>query len=357
MPKSYDEPVVKEAVLPPIYPGKARRLMPPPTRSTKTPSEPGGPIPFKQPGEKVEELRQPIPAEVLQRYRQDQRIIDDDQVFREFVDSLGIEPIQKVLDRLKKQRDSAEAVEYFQSKQYKNDATRSDLETGKLQLGYTAQPRYEFKPSDLRRSFGLENIINFYRDLAKKGSKTANAVGAFRRRVEATASIHRISRKLEGYPAYIIALDRAAAELGIQQNSKAASKLYALSDNAPNNVRFRLISAAVGLGPATIDHTRKTTKENPPLADLFRKSKGSLADFRDQVSKMSDPKKEDTYKDTLIKRIYKAFLRDLEKASIDTPAEFTGTSKDADKLIAEIELAARPAENLIRKIESYERKH
>lgn len=110
---------------------------------------------------------------------------------------------------------------------------------------------------------------------------------------------------------------------------------------------------------AELNHDRKTTKNDPPIADVLRNmsSKDNIVDFMKKINEMSKPDaKEDTYKDLLIKRIYRGFLSDLQKKNIDTVEEIMSINKPADKLIAEIEMAARPTESLIKKIERYERK-
>lgn len=115
--------------------------------------------------------------------------------------------------------------------------------------------------------------------------------------------------------------------------------------NATENMREKILNM------------RNTTKKYPPLADLLRNHKGSVNDFIEKVQNMSLTVDADTPKDRLIKDIYNAFARDIKKKSTDELEEIVDTNKEADKLIAEVDRAARVSDDLIKKIEAYKRKY
>lgn len=100
---------------------------------------------------------------------------------------------------------------------------------------------------------------------------------------------------------------------------------------------------------------RVNTKDHKPLATVIQnmKSKSDITDFMLKVNEMAKPEDNDSDQDRLIKRVYRAFLDDLKKKSIDTPNEIMKTNKKADELIAEISHGAKPVEHLVKSIERY----
>lgn len=277
----------------------------------------------------------------------------DPPSFEQYIKSLNLEPIEKVRERFEDTKQIGEMVRYLQSGKQDEDLNRLSFETG-----YVKSPAGEVivheDPHQLR-SRHRSYVNKFYQGLEKKSpsrqldptpmmrAKVAAYIGAlsmclrekskehseklaalsarispvmYQQKIAADV-LRKLSKKLEGYPSYILRMERLAEEL---------------------------------------EHGRKTTKEDLPIAKILQNSKGNLVDFMKKINDMAKPDKNDTYKDLLIKRIYSAFLHDLQLKKIDTPEEIAATNKPADQLIAEIETAAKPTEHLIKKIEKYERK-
>lgn len=277
----------------------------------------------------------------------------DPPSFEQYIKSLNLEPIDKVRERFEKTKQIDEMIRYMQSGQQDQDLNRLSFETG-----YVKSPAGEVivneNPQRLRSS-NRSYVNKFYQGLEDKlpskqldptpmmRAKLAACLGAFSvclrdtsfkhserlaalsmkispvmvRQKAASDRLKKLSKKLEGYPSYVQLMERIAEEL---------------------------------------DHSRKTTKNDPPIAELLRKSTGNLVDFMKKINEMAEPDNNDTYRDLLIKRVYRAFLHDLQLKKIDTSEEIAATNKPADKLIAEIEMAAKPTESLIHRIEKYERK-
>lgn len=252
--------------------------------------------------------------------------------FRAFIQSQNIEPIGVVEKRYYKTRNVDEATRYYNSDQFDKDWTRLALETGKVKQKETERLILNMSPEKVRMMFGPENILEFYEETLK-GKKKMASIDRFRVRLACYNAIRDIESKVFQRPWYRGRMSKLS--------SLALSELFYTDKTAKD----------------AIDFVRNTTKNDPPLADLLRKSKGDIHDFMLKVNEMLKPDKEDTAKDLMIKRIYQAFLRDIMKHKTDTPSEIAETNEEADKLIAEIEKATVPAEHLIQTINKYERKY
>jgi hypothetical protein len=277
----------------------------------------------------------------------------DPPSFEQYIKSLNLEPIEKVRERFERTKEIDDMVRYMQRGQQDRDLNRLSFETG-----YVKSPAGEVivneDPHQLR-SRHRSYVNKFYSGLEKKSpSKQLEHTPMMRAKV--AAYLGELSSCLKAiYPEYSERLSSLSLKVSpaMYQRRIAADSLRKLSKKLAGYPSYVLLMERIA---EELDHQRKTTKDDPPIAKMIQESEGNLVDFMKKINEMAKPDKGDTYKDLLIKRIYRAFLHDLQLKKIDTPEEIAATNKPADKIIAEIEMAAKPTESLIKRIEDYERK-
>lgn len=277
----------------------------------------------------------------------------DPPSFEQYIKSLGLEPIDEVRKRFEKPKQINEMVQYLRGGQQDEDLNRLSFETG-----YAKSPAggiiVNEDPGQLRSKY--QSYVNkFYKGLEQK-SPLSQLDPTPLLKAKVAAYLGGLSAFLkEGSPEYSERL--AALSLKVSpvmfQRGVAAKCLRDLSKKLSKNSSYILTMERIA---EDIEFKRKTTKNDPPLAKLLQDSDGSLVDFMKKVNELVKPGKEATYKDLLIKRVYRAFLDDLQLKKIDTPEEIAATNKRADELIAKIELAPQPTESLIKSIERYEKR-
>jgi hypothetical protein len=297
------------------------------------------------------------------------KMIADPSSFSEFVYDLDIEPISRVKDRFFNKK---EDPTYTKSNQYTKDVYRLAMELDDTENYRTKISRifkeinekiskaFAITPAMARRQFGSDNVVNFYSKSLKGVGKLAsleeiNSMGIVSDRLSD------ISKKLRGLNHYAAVLDEIAFQRDIGPRSKLSKKLYDLSYQLPLDKyadyakRLRVVAAEVN-NPEYKDPGRVTTKNDKLLAEEIIKHPEGIATFLVKLEDMAEPDEKDTYKDRMIKEIYRAFINQMKHHSTDTPGEMIKINEDADKLITEITKTNKISQNLIDQIDRYKRK-
>lgn len=277
--------------------------------------------------------------------------------FEKYVRSLGIEDIGAVKNRFEKVKSIDEIRKYIHSGQQDEDYGRL-----KYELGVVRTPNGDVIERGDPLQFRMQKpraVENFYASLAKRGPSKLKPI------TSPTPGLHslRVAAHLGELAACIKesspGLSERLGSISVQaspvcRRQKQAAKV--LRNLLGKLAGHRSYVLTIDRLASDLEHSRVTTKNDKALARLLMESEGTLADFKDEVKRMAEPDDRDSYKDKLIKRIYKAFLRDIKKHETDTPKEIMQTNRGADQLIGQISRSTEPAQKLISDIEKYERR-
>jgi hypothetical protein len=297
------------------------------------------------------------------------KMIADPNSFKEFVYDLSLESLDRVKDRFLNKRGEHS---YTGSNQYTKDVYRLAMELDDTEnertkiskifkdINQTISKAFAITPAMARRQFGSDNVVNFYSKSLKGGGKLAS-LEEINSMAIVSDKLSEISKKLRGFNRYAAVLDEIAFEIDIGPRSKLSRKLYDLSYQLPLNKyadyakRLRVTAAEVN-DPGYKDPGIETTKNDKLLAEKIMVHPEGIATFLTKLEDMAKPDKDDTYKDRMIKQIYRAFINQMKHHSTDTPGEMIKINEDADKLITEITKAKEISKNLIDQIDRYTRK-
>ena len=244
----------------------------------------------------------------------------DQPSFEQYIQSLNIEPIEDVRKRFESVKDINEYRKYYDSGKQDEDFNRLQFETGIVKTP-TGQIIVQKNPEQIRntnRSLVLDTYGKY-----EKGK----------------------GLDLPGKMYKLFA-------------SRVASLSLLVTDEKASLYLNRVASELCRIAAEELSNERKTTKGEPAIAIMIRRlgQKETIADFMETLNEKAKPSKEDTWKDIYVKKVYRAFLSDLMKNSIDTVEEISATNKPADELIAEIDAAKEPTQALLDKIEKYGKK-
>lgn len=288
------------------------------------------------------------------------KMILDPSTFKDYLKTLNLEPIEKVRERFNAQRGIDEATKYLNSGQQDKDMTRLELETGKLDnKNQPGKFLINMEPEYIRKTYGPKNIIDFYENKLQSKGKQAG-LAKFNRKMAAASMLQEVAYKLRGFNRYAAVLDEISFNLGVEPRSKTSRKLYELSSKLPadkcaSQIKRLKVMAAEAQNPQDIG--RVTTKDYKPLAEYIEGHDKGVGTFLKKIEDMAKPNPSDTFKDKMIKDVYKAFIAQMKKHETDTPQEMIEINKGADKLVKEITDATKPVDMLVAMVDRYKRKY
>jgi hypothetical protein len=281
------------------------------------------------------------------------RMIMDPAAFNAYVKGLNLEPLEQVKKRYETIKPLEDVPQYVQSGQMAKDVTRLEMETGKVpNKNQPGKFLVNQDPVFIRKMYKPENVIEFYEKDLKGVGKKAN-IEEFNNRMATLTMISDIKSKLRGFNRYAAVLDEVAWRLGEEPRDRLSDKLYKLSSKLPvdkcaEQIKHLKSIAAKLNDPNYKDPGRETTKGYKTLSEVFNESKGDMSLVLSKIEVLSKANDKDTYKDRMVKQIYRIFLDPKRKQKSADP-------KGADELVSEITKASQVTQQLIDKIDRYKR--